>query len=792
MNLPARHRKIILAAILLMAGIGFGLNIKIATAAGPGPIATGLGNAVGSFATKLTEGAAGLGIVYGILYGAFLGLTAALTIVGIFLDNVFTWNLTVNLSSGPIGLVANQGWTVMRDLVNGLFILIIIWIAFTIIFNLESFGGKKLLVRVIIAGLLINFSFAMVAGIFGFTNVLAKPFYDALKLDKELSVSGLIVGNSYIHQVAEIISSQGAIESLKPPPATAQAQNKESQFASLWHTLGVPQDARAVGPLIAGLIYIGLNAAYALGASYLAYYAANALIPLIINLIVGNAFLAAMVVALSSITIILALRIIAMILLAVFAPLAFLGYMTPKYGQRLWDDWLSYLFNWAFIAPVFYFLIYLSLFMLAKLSEVAPGKDAPFTANGIKMLNLTIFLVMLFASIRITRKMGGAIAETALTLGKQVAGFGLGVATGGIARGAGALARRSAPQIEKVFGTLGRAGIGIPVARRTMAYLERQKKQVLDRESGVEAEITGRSDDYVEMLMNQAVTAERKTLLARAIVKAKRTKLLKGKEKEMVDTATGIGLQDTLLEAFPHLANSRNVPGVKPGDDQDALNKTIGKIDDLTKVALPTDEKARAQVLNAILFNAKGARQLDRIRRENSFLYDNLVEHYQDATQRAGLEKELGRLDEAMPGSSDQKRNMLATYFRATPGVAAGIRGNTEVESEEHEEDEGEPAPGAATAQPVVIEPLTPQTKIIGDAYVHQLRVRGGRMPPGHTWRVAAGQQLPPGVQLSDTGRISGRPTAVSRYRYTIELVDQSGQTVASRTFSLTVNNPNP
>lgn len=118
-----------------------------------------------------------------ILTGAVARMLAGvlLTYAANILDFAFEWNtqniFTNLLSGGPINLF----WGYARDIVNGLLILILLWIAFGIIFSLERFNARRLLVRVILIGLLINFSLTFTSSVFAFANALAQPFAEQLK-----------------------------------------------------------------------------------------------------------------------------------------------------------------------------------------------------------------------------------------------------------------------------------------------------------------------------------------------------------------------------------------------------------------------------------------------------------------------------------------------------------------------------------------------------------------------------------------------------------------------------------
>lgn len=58
---------------------------------------------------------------------------------------------------------------------------------------------------------------------------------------------------------------------------------------------------------------------------------------------------------------------------------------------------------------------------------------------------------------------------------------------------------------------------------------------------------------------------------------------------------------------------------------------------------------------------------------------------------------------------------------------------------------------------------------VVGQSYSQQLTASGGTGL--YTWSLVSGA-LPPGVTLSSTGVISGRPTSVGQFTFTIQVVD--------------------
>ena len=386
-----RHKKIILvAAVLLAVGVGFWIELSTvyAQSTPPAQPVTATGNIASKITGAATSFASTILIVDGILVILFSFLSLMLSVVGTFLNYVFILNTSVN--PGQLEGVV-RGWVTLRDLANGFFILIILWIAITLIFNLEGSNVKRLLVRIIIIALLINFSLAMVSAVFAFTNLLARPFPTAMglvpnptteeqKTTAKLGLSGIIVNNSKIHTVSQQIANEGVLKAFEASVnQTAQRATQDTAIAqsgtSIWNYVGnpVPEAQASVWACAAGLFgvvttkisalcLIG-HAAVAIGLALGSWWVVGGFSG-ILNLAMADGILLITVVALLTITILLLARLIAMVFLAIFAPIAFLSFAIPKYGERIWNSWVSNLFRWAFVAPVFYFLLYIALLTL--------------------------------------------------------------------------------------------------------------------------------------------------------------------------------------------------------------------------------------------------------------------------------------------------------------------------------------------------------------------------------------------------------------------------------------------
>lgn len=82
------------------------------------------------------------------------------------------------------------GWTALRDLANMFFILILLVIAFATILNIQKFGYKTLLKRLVIMAILINFSMTIVGLLIDLSQVIMLTFVSAIK---DVAAGNLVV-----------------------------------------------------------------------------------------------------------------------------------------------------------------------------------------------------------------------------------------------------------------------------------------------------------------------------------------------------------------------------------------------------------------------------------------------------------------------------------------------------------------------------------------------------------------------------------------------------------------------
>jgi photosystem II stability/assembly factor-like uncharacterized protein len=91
-----------------------------------------------------------------------------------------------------------------------------------------------------------------------------------------------------------------------------------------------------------------------------------------------------------------------------------------------------------------------------------------------------------------------------------------------------------------------------------------------------------------------------------------------------------------------------------------------------------------------------------------------------------------------------------------------------------------------SAAPPAIPSTTSTRAAVTGVEYSRTLATSAGKPP--YTWSLGAGS-LPPGMTLSDSGTISGTPTASGVFTYTLFVKDSSGG-LATRTYTLTVIAP--
>jgi len=278
------------------------------------------------------------------------------TLTGMLLD------IALGLEEFTQAGVVQTGWRITRDLSNMLFVLILLIIAFATILRIETYGMKQILWKLIVIALLINFSLVIAGIIIDASQILTHFFYDNVK--GTTGVSAQLAKGFNIPQVYKL-----------NPEA-----NIPEQIAG-----GMSGIFMIIFSIFLGTIFV-VCAAFALG--------------------IGAFFLF--------------IRLVALWILLILAPLAWLAWVLPA-TKHLFERWWSSFFKWTLFAPIYAFFIYLAIkatnsgtFVDIINTEVENTIQATgfFDTIGVALgsqprllIQFIALLILLFAGVHVAQKM---------------------------------------------------------------------------------------------------------------------------------------------------------------------------------------------------------------------------------------------------------------------------------------------------------------------------------------------------------------------------------------------------
>ncbi len=300
-----------------------------------------------------------------ILYYLLTLSTMALAIVGSAFNQVFEITVT-NMKNfvDSIGII-NVGWVAIRDMANILFIFMLLYLAIATILQLDEHGVKHGLSRLIVGAVLINFSLFFVKVPIDISNILAIEIYD--KINPPSAKFGM--GDAILTSL-----------NFQNVYTTTAGSNNAQAFAQLH----APTTTFAmVMIMIATLIFIFI-----------------------------------------AVIIIFVKRLVTLMMLMIFSPLAFAGIAIPNHsiGHQINGKFWGTLLREAFYAPAFMFIMYLGLMILNsqgfKTSVFGSGANAGSFADGIistgTIINYIVVIFIFIFALTVSETMGVKGAEGAI------------------------------------------------------------------------------------------------------------------------------------------------------------------------------------------------------------------------------------------------------------------------------------------------------------------------------------------------------------------------------------------
>lgn len=322
---------------------------------------------------------------------------------GRLFDFFMAYSLDSNSYTGGNGDFVNQGWAVIRDIANVLFIFTLLYIAITHILQAGTSGTKKLLTGLIVAALLINFSLFFSKIIIDGGNILARVFYNNIEVTYDDHPDG-----SDIHTISQALVA-------KVNPQAILGSDLFTPILAPGQAPGVMSNGYA--------FFIMLVAAF-------------------VNITIGIVFI--------STFLLFAARVIGLWFLMIFSPIAFASLALPNggsfFGDFGWKGWISNILKLSFMAPVFlFFLFLLIMFLQIVMSQpiLAGNTDTAHRLMG-TLIPFIAIVVILQRAKSIAGDMAGEFGKSLTSAVGKLAGSTLTVtgAVTGAAIGASAFAGR--------------------------------------------------------------------------------------------------------------------------------------------------------------------------------------------------------------------------------------------------------------------------------------------------------------------------------------------------------------
>ena len=420
-------------------------------------------------------------IVYGVAWLVFVILMAVSAFFALF-GNLFDLVTAVTLNPKTYALGAiYDGWVIARDTANLFFIFILLTIAIATILQIETYGAKKLLPKLIIAAIFINFSFLLTQYVIYTSNLLTGFFLPgategvahnqlSVKFLSGINPNEMYKGTKFSFSDINKIETQLNDVRLKISENLAyldeSSTNEEIRRAQEQFAQSTAEEKR-----------LGQQLETAQKDQV------NTLIQMIIAMLGVIAFILVATGALAFAGITLLIRVVVLWFLMILSPVAFLFYVVPGLSSHA-KQWWDTLIKQAFFAPAFFFLFSLTVQMISSREardqifrlgdELSRNSGAVGTALIVSFVSVgyyALLIIMLLASVIVAKQMGGVTAQWADKGYQYAKGAALGYtgrvarkyaveATGAVGKavtsGEGRVAQflRQTPYVNKMFGAM--------------------------------------------------------------------------------------------------------------------------------------------------------------------------------------------------------------------------------------------------------------------------------------------------------------------------------------------------
>jgi len=315
-------------------------------------------------------------------------------------------------------------WGIVRDLSNIFFILILLYVAIKIILDMGASDAKKIIPRVVVVALLINFSMFFTGIVIDSSNILALVFYNKLQVDTKNADE---TPRDYTPPFPSLFKDKdvagGMVASFDPTRLLDGNFFKTAGNLSPFGTDENVKQGEVSVPLVVGVLLL---------TGALMYFAAYCFF------VAGFAFVG---------------RLVELWVLIIASPFAFMSSVLPEMAGIKdwgWKAWLHRLLTASFMAAAFMFFLYF-IFLLIKANPFADFKATENVRFIQRIMEITLpailILILLLKSLKLAKLAAGQMGEAVMKYGEKLGGAAAGLALGAATGGAATLARASVGRV---------------------------------------------------------------------------------------------------------------------------------------------------------------------------------------------------------------------------------------------------------------------------------------------------------------------------------------------------------
>lgn len=331
-------------------------------------------------------------------------LAALMQMSGKLLDFVILKTILENpLKQTPTYEVVEIGWIIIRDVANMFFVFLFLYVAISIILQIEKVNAKRMLATLIIVALLINFSSFFVRFGVDISNIFALQFYDLATAVSTPAPSTFpsTAGSSGGASVSISFSIMQALGLSEIFSNDFDAELRSQLPADPANPEGVQREA-----LLFAYIYLSII----FGVTAWVFFQGALLF---------------------------ILRTIVFMFGIVLAPMAFVLAVIPQ-TQQYFQKWVTWMVKFAVIAPVYLFFLYLIIQLFRLSTETTAQNITPSLEDIAALFNFVLVIGLLIMGLKVSKGIAGEAGTKFLDLGNKAlataTGTGAGLALGGVGR----------------------------------------------------------------------------------------------------------------------------------------------------------------------------------------------------------------------------------------------------------------------------------------------------------------------------------------------------------------------